>query len=116
MFLKPSILNRLMKQAYKTGLTVARTKDDWLYIAGRYWEISVKRDFISKRTMGDLIALVGELPAPGERFEATKEGNQMEAGLLLAVNDEPFRERRTLTISDVILIGSGGNCPTASAG
>lgn len=108
MFLKPQVLNRLMKQAYKTGLTVARTNADWLYIAGSCWEISAKKEFVSKRTMGDLIALVGELPEQGERFTATKEGNQMEAGLPLAVRDEAFREKRTLTISDVLLIGSGG--------
>lgn len=43
MFLRPSTLNALMKKAYKGGLAVARTEDDWLYIAGSYWEISVKR-------------------------------------------------------------------------
>lgn len=62
MFLRPSTLNALMKKAYKSGLTVARTEDDWLYIAGSYWEISVKKEFVPKRTLGDIIALIGELP------------------------------------------------------
>lgn len=44
MFLRPSTLNALMKKAYKSGLAVARTEDDWLYIAGSYWEISVKKN------------------------------------------------------------------------
>lgn len=108
MFLRPSILNGLMKKAYKSGLTMARTEDDWLYIAGAHWEISVKKEFIPKRTLGDIIALIGELPSPGERFKATKEGNQIEAGLPLKVNEEPFRRSNTLTITDVILIGTGG--------
>lgn len=108
MFLRPSILNGLMKKAYKIGLTVARTEDDWLYIAGAYWEISVKKEFIPKRTMGDIIAMIGELPEPGGRFRATKEGNQVEVELPLKVNEEPFRESDTLTITDVILIGTGG--------
>lgn len=108
MFLRPTTLNALMKKAYKSGLAVGRTDDDWLYIAGSYWEISVKKEFVPKRTMGDIIALIGELPGPGERFIATKEGNQLEMELPLKVQDEPFYEEDTLTITDVILVGTGG--------
>lgn len=72
MFLSTSVLNNLMKKAYKTGLVVARTQDaqgnDWLYLAGSYWEVSVNKDFIPKKTLGDIITLIGELPRPGERF------------------------------------------------
>lgn len=57
MFLSTSVLNNLMKKAYKTGLVVARTQDaqgnDWLYLAGSYWEASVNKDFIPKKTLGD---------------------------------------------------------------
>lgn len=49
MFLRPSILNRLMKQAYKSGLVIARNEKDWLYIAGKYWEIEIKEGFIPKK-------------------------------------------------------------------
>ena len=108
MFLRPSTLNALMKKAYKGGLAVARTEDDWLYIAGSYWEISVKKEFIPKRTLGDIIALIGELPGPGERFTATKEGNQLEMEMPLRVKDEPFHETNTVTITDVLLVGTGG--------
>lgn len=108
MFLKPSVLNRLMKQAYKRGLTVARTADDWLYIAGSYWEISVKKEFVPKRTMGDIITLVGELPGRGERFTATRDGNQFETGMPVEVDDEPFCENDILTVTDVILMGTAG--------
>lgn len=66
MFLSTSVLNNLMKKAYKTGLVVARTQDaqenDWLYLAGSYWEVSVNKDFIPKKTLGDIITLIGELP------------------------------------------------------
>ena len=52
-----------MKKAYKTGLVVARTQDaqgnDWLYLAGSYWEVSVNKDFIPKKTLGDIITLIG---------------------------------------------------------
>ena len=108
MFLSPSTLNRMMKQAYKSGLTVARTEEDWLHIAGNYWEADIKKEFIPKRTLGDLIALVGELPQPGERFKATKEGNQMEIEMPLEINTEPFKGCSTLTETDVLLIGTAG--------
>lgn len=56
MFLSTSVLNNLMKKAYKTGLVVARTQDaqgnDWLYLAGSYWEVSVNKDFIPKKNDG----------------------------------------------------------------
>ena len=111
MFLSPSVLNSLMKKAYKKGLVVARTEDakgnDWLYLAGSYWEVSVNKNFIPKKTLGDIIALIGELPRPGERFKATKEGNQIEIEMPMEVNDEGFGTD-TLTITDVILIGTSG--------
>ena len=52
MFLKPGTLNALMKKAYKSGLAVGRTEDDWLYIAGSYWEVSIKREFVAKKNIG----------------------------------------------------------------
>ena len=56
MFLSTSVLNNLMKKAYKTGLVVARTQDaqgkDWLYLAGSYWEVSVNKDSCQDRENG----------------------------------------------------------------
>lgn len=108
MFLKPGMLNALMKKAYKSGLAIGRTEDDWLYIAGSYWEISVKKEFVPKKTLGDIISLTGELPELGTRFLATKEGNQIEMELPLRVREEVFREKNTLTVTDVVLIGTAG--------
>lgn len=106
MFLRPTTLNNLMKKAYKSGLAVARTEDDWLYIAGSYWEVNVKKEFIPKRTLGDIIALIGELPEPGQRFMATKDGNQIEMEMRMRVDDGPFHENNTLTITNVLLVGT----------
>lgn len=108
MFLKPGTLNALMKKAYKSGLAVGRTEDDWLYLAGSYWEVSIKREFVSKKTLGDIITLTGELPDPGTRLLSTKEGNQIEMELPLKVNEEPFKEKNILTITDVLLVGTQG--------
>lgn len=106
MFLNPTILNRLMKQAYKNGLRIGQSEDGWIYLGGYYWEVSVKKEFIPKRTLGDIIALVGELPTTGESFLADKNGNQMEMGRT-GIADEQ-RIERPCAVTNIILIGSGG--------
>lgn len=108
MFLNKKVFKRLMTQAYKEGLKVAMSPDGWLYLAGQNWEVSIKKDFIPKETLGDIIALIGELPAPGERFSASKEGNQIEFDSKLEVSLEPFKNNDTLTVTNVILIGTAG--------
>ncbi len=109
MFLKPSVLNRLMKQAYKKGLTLAMNEEGWLYIASDWWQVNIHKDFIPKRTLGDIITLTGELPKPGERFVTTKtEGNQMEMELPLEIEESGFEENNLLTVTDLMLIGTQG--------
>lgn len=110
MFLLPSTLKNLMKQAYKSsGLKVARTEDDWIYLAGTYWEVSVKKDFIPKKTLGDIITLTGKLPEPGERFRATEDGNSSEdLDFPYIVQPDGFNPENILTVTDVVLIGTAG--------
>lgn len=48
MFLRPSVLNSLMKKAYKSGLHLAMNTDGWVYIASDYWSISVKKNSYQK--------------------------------------------------------------------
>lgn len=108
MFLKPNVLNGLMKEAYKNGgLRVGRTEDDRIYIGGLYWEVEIIKKFIPKKTIGDICALVGELPDAGVSFEATKDGNQYETGMPVKIDDREFNEDETLTITDLILFGTG---------
>lgn len=111
MFLSPSILNNLMKQAYKTGLVAAGSTDEsgkeWIYLAGWNWEANIRKDYIHKKTLGDIISLTGELPKPGERFIATKEGNQMETALPMELDEDEFTND-TLVVTDVILVGTAG--------
>lgn len=109
MFLAPGILNKLMKGAYTSqGLTVAMNEEGWLYLAGNRWSVSVKKEFIPKKTLGDIIALTGELPKKGERFVATKHGNQMENELPLSVYEDPFKDGARLTVTDLIAFGKEG--------
>lgn len=108
MFLQKRILKRLMTEAYKYRLIVAMSEDDWLYLAGSYWEVNIKKEYIPKETMGDIIALIGELPEPGERFSATKEGNQMEFDETRQIDVAPFKRNEPLAITNVFLAGNGG--------
>ncbi len=106
MFLNPGILNRLMKQAYKTYLYMAR-EEEWLYVAGNYWEVSILEKFIPKRTKGDMIALAGELPETGQRRRMNKDEDQFETGFHTIVDTTPFKEHNTLEVTDLILLYGG---------
>lgn len=108
MFLKPSVLNNLMKKAYKSGLVLAMNEKGWLYIASDWWQVSIKREFILKRTLGDIIALAGELPEPGERFTCTKEGNQIEMEMPNEIDETPYKGESYLTPTDLLMIGNQG--------
>lgn len=108
MFLVPNVFNSLMKKAYKVGLAVARPTEEKIYIAGGYWEASIRKEFIPKKTLGDIIALTGELPEVGERFKATKDGNQMEMELRCDIDLSAFEQSNQLTLTNVCLIGSWG--------
>lgn len=102
MFLKQNVLNRLMKEAYRTErLSIADTKDEyrkeWIYISGGWWEAEVEKGFIKKETLGNIIALAGELPEENERFAVGKAGNQLEIGKTMTIDDEGFDEEIKIT-------------------
>ncbi len=105
MFLSNSILKRLMKQAYKGGLIVAQTPER-VYIAGDYWEMDVRREFLPKQILAQIIELAGELPEVGRRFKATKEGNQQEQYLRMEVDTDGYMDG--VEITKLVLIGTAG--------
>lgn len=49
MFLNQKILSKLMKEACKGGLTVAR-KEDWIHLAGRGWKTTIKESHMPNKT------------------------------------------------------------------
>lgn len=108
MFLKTNLLKRLMKQAYAGGGLIAAGRGDWIYISGSYWEIEAEKGYISKKTMGDLISLIGELPEDKERFQAGKDGNQMEMETPMGIVTDLFDPRNRLTVTDLILLHQKG--------
>ena len=78
MFLKNSEFKKLINEAYKgKGLKVGNDGEGY-YLAGGYWVIWIRKGCISKKGLGSIIELTGELPEPGTGFEATKAGNQYE--------------------------------------
>ena len=67
-----------MTKAYKGGGLFVRNDGSGYSITGAYWSVYFMKGEIPKETLGDLIALVGELPDMQEAYVADKNGNQME--------------------------------------
>lgn len=106
MFLNNTILKRLMKKAYKSeNMVVAQTKDRF-YIGGLYWEMDVRKAFMPKQILAQLIELAGEVPEQGKAFRTTKDGNQEEDGLRTEVKTEKFE--KPIDVTDIIVIGNLG--------
>lgn len=78
MFLKQTIFERLLKDAYKTsGIYVSHTlseKDIPIYvIAGSWWCVWVGTEWITKEVKAAIIKLCGDLPDAGEAYKAAKD-------------------------------------------
>lgn len=78
MFLTRAGIKKLMTNAYKGGGLYIRNDGKGISISGMTWAVFFFHGEIPKETLGDLIALVGELPETGEAYTADKNGNQME--------------------------------------
>lgn len=79
MFLTAAGFKKLITSAYKgAGLHVANDGEGYIFF-GLVWKMWIRKGMIPKKSLGDLIALVGELPEKGECFVATKEETQYEA-------------------------------------
>lgn len=78
MFLKSSIFKRLLKEAYSGPGLRLHNDGEGTYIGGSYWGVWVKNGRITKKELGAIIELTGELPETGKGFLSTKGGNQYE--------------------------------------
>lgn len=78
MFITTQGFKKLIKQAYKTrDLHIANDGLGYT-IAGGYWRIWIKHDWMPKKELAAVIELAGELPAEGQAFTVYEEGNQYE--------------------------------------
>lgn len=66
MFLKPTILKKLMKEAHKSNRLTAAGLEDGLYLCGGYWELECQMPYIPKVILAQLVELFGKIPLPGE--------------------------------------------------
>lgn len=105
MFVKMSILKRLMKEAYKSGLTLANSGERIL-IAGWYWEMDIRKEEMPKELLAAIIELAGELPDAGERYICDKGGNQKEFGKPMEINPEGC-ETEYIVTNVTLLSGTG---------
>ena len=84
MFLKRSILKKIMKDSYKrSGLHVSRDdgpKRPGYTVSGYGWAAWVDEAFMTKEFKADIVELAGELPDPGSQYCAstTDDGLQIE--------------------------------------
>ncbi len=106
MFLKPQILKRLMKKAYKSsGLVIGNTGTQY-FLQGGSWRFLCNKEYVPKTILAQIIELAGELPDKGECFSANKDGNQMEMN---PMEVEVPNGAEEIEISDLILLGKSGN-------
>ena len=108
MFLKRNALKALMTRAYKGGGLSVRNDGVGLSIGGAKWCVYFIHGDIPKETLGDLISLVGELPAKGESYVADKNGNQME--IFDDTMDSPMdlNGEKELTVLPLVACGNLG--------
>lgn len=79
MFIKTSGFKRLITSAYNgSGLHVANDGEG-LILHGLMWSMWIRSGHLPKKSLGDLIALTGELPERNQAFVATKKEFQWEA-------------------------------------
>ena len=96
MVFNKSVLKKLIKSAYKTcGLLVANM-DDRIVLAGGWWMMSAKERYVPNWALAAVIELTGEIPAAGESFRATSQGNQMELPNEFVLNLDEGRTRREI--------------------
>lgn len=105
MFVKMSILKKLIKEAYKSGLVLANNGET-IMIAGNYWQMDIKRALMPKELLAAIIELAGELPDAGERYICDKGGNQKEFGKPMEINPEGC-ETEYIVTNVTLLSGTG---------
>lgn len=105
MFVKMSILKKLMKEAYKSGLILANNGET-IMIAGNYWQMEIKRALMPKELLAAIIELAGALPDAGERYICDKGGNQKEFGKPMEINPEGC-EAEYIVTNVTLLSGTG---------
>lgn len=96
MFFKESLFTRLLKNAYKSGVSLA-TLNGWIHIDAGYWQVDMRIEDIPKTIMGTIISVVGRIPEEGQRVLASKDGDQIEIGMELEIDRSGYLEELVVT-------------------
>lgn len=86
MFVKMSILKKMMKDAYKAGCMIvgeaplADEDSEGLIIAGGWWTFGIEYAYAPKELKAAVMELGGEIPSGGQCYRALSSGNQEHIG------------------------------------
>lgn len=104
MFLNESKFARTMKTAYKNNGLRVHNADGTFYIEGNTWMAKFLDGAMPKEIMGELIKLIGKIPACGESINYSKDGMQMEINMPLERIE--MEDNVTYDILPITIMGS----------
>ena len=107
MFLKPTILKKLMKEAHKSNHLTAAGLEDGLYLCGGYWELECQMPYIPKVILAQLVELFGKIPLPGECLKMN-DGESEDTRIQKKIDATPYEDE--ILVTDVIVMSSRTAC------
>lgn len=85
MFIDESVFKRLINRSYKKfTLYVAQTEAEDLIILANGFKMQVQRTKISKKALGAIVEIIGELPEKGKAYRYEKDVPREETGMDLS--------------------------------
>ena len=107
MFLKPTILKKLMKEAHKSNHLTAAGLEDGLYLCGGYWELECQMPYIPKVILAQLVELFGKIPLPGECLKMN-DGESEDTRIQKKIDDTPYEDE--ILVTNVIIMSGRTAC------
>ena len=108
MFINIKILKQLMKEAYKSGLLIGQTEDE-IYLSGKNWTANIKKKWMPKQIMAQIIELAGELPDVGKKKSYYRtNGNDYSEDIGEMEIEEEESLNAIAEVTDLILIDAFG--------
>lgn len=104
MFINIKILKQLMKEAHKSGLTIGQTEDE-IHLSGKSWTADIKKRWMPKQIMAQIIELAGELPDVGnEKLYYRINGEDCSEDIGEISEEEKEELNAMAEVTDLILI------------
>lgn len=104
MFINIKILKQLMKEAHKNGLLIGQTEDE-IHLSGKSWTADIKKKWMPKQIMAQIIELAGELPDVGKKRLYYRMNGKDHSGDTEEMEKEDREELNAMAVvTDLILI------------